>query len=211
MVLFRFLSTLCRLDSYAQNDYKSGYFALDHSNEQNDIHTNYNSHNGTDTQWGQFKAPKPKNGSNHSRLPALIAAKSQAFDGTTLFNRSRFNKPQQTVEPHFNRFGEPSELSSFKSVPDLYPIKANVSSANASYLSSNSLANGYEQPMFATPRYANNTSVRSALSATNSKPSTSILGRGRSMLFNSTLNSKNSTTSNTMGSKCNVTLYNVSI
>lgn len=201
---------VCRLDSYALNDYKSGYFALDHSNEQNDINTNYNNHNGTDTRWAEFKAPMPiRNGSNHHRIPALISAKSQAFDGTTIFNRSKFNKPQQTINPHYNRFGEPSELSSFKNVPDLYPIKANTSTANASYLSSNSLSNGYEQPLFATPRYANDTCARSVLSASNSVPSTGV-GRQRSLFLNSTLNNKNSTTYNTMGSKSNATLYNVS-
>lgn len=200
--LLIFQSCLLRLDSYAQNDYRSGYFALDHSNEQNDIQTNYNNHNGTDTRWGEFKTPMPKNGSKHHRIPALISAKGQAFDGTTIFNRSKFNKPQQTIVPHYNRFGEPSELSSFKSVPDLYPIKAN---ANASYLSSNSLANGYEHSLFATPNC-----VRPTLSTSSTMPSTSILGSGRSIFLNSTTNSKNSTASTTMGSKSNLTRYNVS-
>lgn len=153
-----------------------------------------------------------KNGSNYHRIPALVSAKSQAFDGTTMFNRSRCNGPQQTITPHYNRFGEPSELSSFKSIPDLYPIsKMNVSSQPSflSSSSSNSLANGYEQSLFATPKCANDTNVRSQFSASNTMPSTSMVGRGRSIFLNSTLN-KNSTIANTLGSKSNLTLCNVS-
>lgn len=211
------------LDSYMQNDYKSGYFV--NEQQHNNINTNYKIHNGgggdTDTRWGEFKAPMPlKNGSSnhHNRIPALVSAKSQAFDGTTMFNRSRYNRPQQTITPHYNRFGEPSELSNFKSVPDLYPIHKVIgaSSSNASsYLSSSAaaaaaasstcLANGYD---FSTSKFTNDTSVRSASSKT--MPSTSMMGRGRSIFLNSTLNNKNSTISSTQGTKSNLTLYNVS-
>lgn len=200
---FVFFVCFYHLDSYVQNYYKPGYFALDHSNEQqNHINTNYKSHNGTEMRWGEFKQPMPmKNGSN--RIPALVSAKSQAFDGTTLFHRS-YNKPRQTINPHYNRFGEPSELANFKSVPDLYPIKVN--SSNASY-SQDSPANGYDQSIFSTSRFANDTNVRSS---TLSTPNSVLGSKNRSIFLNCSLNKK-STTPNTMGSKSNLTLYNVSI
>lgn len=202
--------SLCNLDSYAQNNHRSSYFALDHSNERNHINTNYKTHNGTDThRWSEFKTPIPlRNGSNQA--PALVSAKSQAFDGTTILHRS-YNKPQQTINPHYNRFGEPSELSNFKSVPDLYPI-ARTDPANTSYASNNrSLTNGYDHQLFATPRYANDTSVRSStLSTPNTMSSSSVRpSRNRSIFLNCALNKK-STPPNTMGSKSNLTQYNVS-
>lgn len=195
---------------HVQNSCNASNFPLNHSNEQNDLNTNYTTHNGHG--YNDFKQPLPalKNGS--SRIPALALARSQAFDGSSLFHRSYSNKPLQTINPHYNRFGESSELSNFKTLPDLYPIKA-VNRSNISY-ASQKLTNGYEQPLYTSNRHANDT-LHTSNNTTRPPPpalalATGALRKDRSIFVNSYLNQKSTSSNTTMGSKSNYTSYNVS-
>lgn len=194
------------VDTYVPSNFKSGYFTLDHPSDQNDVNTNYKSHNGTEIRLNSIETKLPlTNGSN--RIPALVSARR--IGGPTIFHRNN-SQPQQTVNPHYNRFGEPSELSNFKSIPDLYPIKVNR--PNVSYASANSMANGYDQSFFDEPRFTGNrSSIQSKLSTTNILPSSSVLGRNRSIFFDSSLNKKTTpVTANAMDSKSNFNHLNVS-
>lgn len=208
-----------RSDSFhVQSNYDACNFPLNHTNEHNDINTNYKTHNGHGCD--DFRQPMPpvKNGSN--RVPALALARGQAFDGTSLFRRNYNNKPQQTITPHYNRFGKPSELSNFKSIPDLYPISA-LNRSNVSYASQN-LTNGYSQPLSTPKRNAHDTYVPSGLHRSNSLtqsfapppppplalPSSALKGDRSNLFLNSYLNKKSTSTNTTMGSKSNLTSYN---
>lgn len=93
---------------------------------------------------GNFKQPMaPTNGTK--RIPALLSAAKPSFT---------FNKPHQTINPHYSQYGEPTnELKNFKHVPDLYPI-------NRSNISSASLINGNDKPpLFSSTKYDNNMST----------------------------------------------------
>lgn len=136
----------CVADTFLPNNARSSYltttaFGRNRAHEQNDSNTNYNYQN--DRQWSNFKQPMPPPITNGAkRLPGLISA-----------NRS-FGRPQQTVNPHYDRFGGTSELANFKSVPELYPIQ-NVSRSNAtSYSTGGNLVNGHDYPsMFSSSKY----------------------------------------------------------
>lgn len=83
--------------------------------------------------------PPPQTNGTGKRIPNLMPAPAY---------RS-FNKPQQTVNPHFSQYGEPSELSNFKNLPELYPI-----SSRSNATTSNCLVNGQEQSaLFSATKY----------------------------------------------------------
>lgn len=110
-------------------------FAAEFAN-QNESNTNYNVHNYRDEHFNKFKQPiPPSNGSK--KIPALISATRNTFS-------RGLNKPQQTITPHYSRFGEPSELLNFKNLPELHPIQTNRTNVYAS--TSSNLFNGHENP-----------------------------------------------------------------
>lgn len=143
--LYRFL-LIHVTDSFLTNNtnWTPETFARNRTYDQTDSHTNYNHQN--ERQWSNFKQPMPPPSTNGAkRLPALISA-------NTMY-RSTFNKPQQTVNPHYTQYGEQSELANFRSIPDLYPIQ-NSNRPNASYTSNSSMANGHEHSsLFSTSKY----------------------------------------------------------
>lgn len=162
-------------------------FVRNRTNNESEPNTNYNYHD--DRQLSNFKQPMPPLLTNGAkRVPGLMSA--------TASHRS-FNKPQQTVNPHFSRFGVPSEfggvseLSNFKNLPELYPIH-NVNRSNASYSTSSNLVNGHENSaLFSSTKYG----------TINQRPT---LNHSTSRLF------CNSTNTKLMGLKANSCLSNVS-
>lgn len=134
---------------------------------QTEPDTNY--HNFSENPWNEFKQPnRPSLVNGSKRIPGLISATPRP---TTMFNR-KFNQPQQTVSPHYSQFGEPSELSNFKNIPDLYPIRANVSNNDRSYPATGSLVNSHEQSIFSStkfcrPNHSNATATPSIIENSN--------------------------------------------
>lgn len=163
-------------------------------NQTNDqIASNYNSNFGNMD--GQFKQPMPPVTNGSRRIPALISASNRSFN---------FNKPHQTINPHYSKFGELSELSNFKSVPDLYPI--NQTNANVSQSMSGGLVNGHEHSsMFVSSKYGSQTypSSQSLLSNSNYGSTNSFLGTSN-RYFNNNASTK------TFGLKGNSIYSNVS-
>lgn len=200
---------MTKKDSYfSKNSSKSGYATpgtYNQTNERNDNYSHINFNNGADSQRGEFKQPMPPPSTNGSKkVPNLISATRQAF-GHSLFHRGS-NQPHQTIIPHYTRFGEPSELENFKSVPDLYPIKANRSNSKFPYSSRNNLDNGHEHSAFSTSRYTPQSNQLSAFGTPSALPSSNLFGNSNSF-FN---NSMNNRTSNTMSLKGNSIFSNVS-
>lgn len=154
------------LDLGVKNNAKSKFFAslkYGRTAEQNDTATNYNPSNYTDnSHWGDFKQPMTPPLTNGSkRVPGLISATQRPLE-RTIFHRS-LNLPHQTVNPHFSKYGELSELSNFKNVPELYPIgKANRPNASGSYSSSGHLVNGHEQSIFSSTKFGNQINQRNS-------------------------------------------------
>lgn len=167
-------------------------YARNQLSDQHEPDPNYNFNNYLDGQRAEFKQPMPRSLTNGSkRIPALLTATKNTI------SRS-FNRPQQTISPHFSRFGEQSELSSFKNVPDLYPIKTIRSDTNCS--TSGNMINGHENySMFSSNRYENQ---RPALSNSNYASTPSFHSGTSGTAFNN--NSYKS-----MGLKSNCSLLNV--
>lgn len=112
-------------------------------NDYNDFDGNYRPF--TDNHLANFKQPMapPLAFGQRKNVPGLIS---------TMCNRKP-NLPQQTVNPHYSRFGERSELSNFKAVPDLYPIRPNVSNNHLSQSASSGLVNGHDHSIFSSTKY----------------------------------------------------------
>lgn len=114
------------------------------ANDQND--SDY--HSFARNQWQEFKEPMPPSLMNGSkRVPNLIPATQRP-----IFNR-KFNQPQQTINPIYSQYGEPSELSNFKSIPELYHIGRNASNNSLSHSNSSGLVNGHEKSIFSSSNY----------------------------------------------------------
>lgn len=168
-LLWYFFSCFLKAESFATNNARisSTAFSRSQANEQNAYNTNYNLISGTADR--RFKQPMPPLTNGSKKIPALLSASSHSFN---------FNKPQQTINPHYSKYGELSELSSFKNVPELYPI--NRSNANHSHSTTDRLVNGHVHPsMFTSSRYGSQSNQTSRSTQTNSNhilSTPSILG-----------------------------------
>lgn len=148
-----------------RNNAKTSFLGASFQPSQNDqLEPDTNFNHFSEDQWGKFKqpmAPPLTNGSR--RIPPLIS---------TMFNRKP-NQPQQTVTPHYSRFGEPSELSQFRTIPDLHPIR----NSQMSYSASGSLSNGHEQSLFSSTKFGSQ-----RFKSNHSNSSTSIVANSISLL-----------------------------
>ncbi|XP_031622803.1 sentrin-specific protease 1-like isoform X2 [Contarinia nasturtii] len=162
-----------RSESFAQKNAKMGFlnsamYSRSQTNDRSAPNFNYNYGNMD----GKFKQPLAPLTNGSKKLPALLSASNCSLN---------FNKPQQTINPHFSKYGELSELSNFKSVPDLYPI--NRTNANASQSTSGGLLNGHEHSsMFLSSKYGSqlNPSSQSMLNNSNfGSTHSSILGNSK--------------------------------
>lgn len=179
--LLIFLSSISESFLTNQNHVDKPSFLAEYTS-QNETNTNYNAHNYRDEEFSKFKQPMPpSNGSK--RIPALISATKSTFS-------RGFNKPQQTVTPHYSRFGEPSELLNFKNLPELHPIQTNRTNAYAS--TSGSLFNGHDNSSLHSTRYNSQLLQSTGLNHSNFLPntlatsgSTKMMGlKGNSLIFN---------------------------
>lgn len=171
LLIFLSVPSISISESHATNNAShltSNSFARSQMNDQNDY--------SFSTIDGQFKQPMPPSLTNGSkRLPALLSATSRSLN---------FSKPQQTIFPRYSKFGEASELSNFKSIPDLYPI--NRSNANMSQSTSGSLLNGHEHSsMYSSSKYDSLSNSRPTQNNSNFLPTRKMFGTSNPY-FNST-------------------------
>lgn len=144
-----------------------------------------------DRQNGEFKPPMSRSIPNGSRrLPALLTASKNTFS-------RNFNQPQQTITPHFSNYGELSELSNFRNIPELYSIKS--TRLNSNFTPSGRMVNGQEpSSLLSSIRCENQTP---ALSNSNYPSTPSFYG--------SSASSFNKSCAKSMGLKSNCLLVNV--
>lgn len=180
-----FLCYHYKIDSYRNSGIKSSYLTFDRSiNEQNDANSHYNTNNGAESHWSDFKQPMPPPMTNGTkRLPGLINA-TRPLAERKMFQRN-VNQPHQTISPHYSQFGDSqhSVLGQFKAVPDLYRIKPIRSNISTSFSTSN-LANGHDQSQYSSLT-GTQLNRRSALNMPNSQSTSNLMTNNNSFLSNS--------------------------